>query len=73
MAVLTLLIISLNFEAGNREIGRYPLAKILIAMCIHTAGLSIPCIVQYIYLTLFLSITVNLWSNDVNPMNFCIK
>ena len=38
-------------------------------MCIHEVGLLIPCIVQYIYLALFLNIAVNLWSNGVNPMN----
>ena len=39
-------------------------------MCIYTAGLLIPCIVQYTYLALFLNVVVNLWNSDVDPMNF---
>ena len=42
MVVFTSLRISLNFEGVTNEIGRYPLAKMLIA---DTVGLLIPCIV----------------------------
>ena len=65
MAVLTSLRISHNFEGVTNEIGRYPFAKILM-LCIDAAGLLIPCVMQCIYLALFLNKVMNLWSSDEN-------
>ena len=45
------------------------LPKFYLLMCIHAVGLLIPCIVQYIYLALFLNIIMNLWNSDVNLKN----
>ena len=71
MAVLTSLRIPLNFEGVTSEIGKYPLAKILIADAYMHGWVINSLLVQYICLALFTNITVHLWNNDVHIMNGC--
>ena len=69
MAVLTSLRISLILKGLPMKLVDMLLPKFLLMLHIYAAGLLIPCIVQCIYLALFLNRVMNLLNSDVNLVN----